>query len=75
MHSISFVEAHEVMHRGGNEFATARHCHIDVSIGHDGSTVRVYDFPVDARMMIDLFIEDLERAGLGEMAVASARDR
>ena len=71
MHSISLMEAHEVMHGRGNEFATARHSHIDVGIGHNGSTVGVNDFPVDARMMIYLFLEDLERAGLGEMTVAS----
>ena len=72
MHSIGFMETHEVTHRRGNKFATARHFHIDVGVGHNGSTVRVYDFAVDTRMMIDLFLEDFERAGLGKMAVASA---
>ena len=37
VHSISFMEAHEVTHGRGNKFATARHFHVDVSIGHNRS--------------------------------------
>ena len=75
MHPIRFVEAHEVAHGGGNEFAAARHSHVDIRVRHNGSAVGVYDLPVNARMMIDLFLEDLEGAGLSQMSVTSTRDR
>ena len=71
MHSISFMETHKVTHGGGNKFAAARHFHVDICIRHNGSAIGVYDLPVNARMVIDLFLEDLERAGLGEMSVTS----
>jgi hypothetical protein len=65
VHTISFMEAHEITHGRGNKFAALRHFHIDVGIGHNRSAVRVHDLPVNARMVIDLFLQDLERSGLG----------
>ena len=74
VHSISFMEAHEVAHRCGNEFAAVRHFHIDIGVGNNRSAIPIYDLPVNARMMIYLLLKDLERPGLSKMAVASARD-
>ena len=71
MHSISFMEPHEVTHGCGNKFSAARHFHVDIRVRHDGLAVRVYDLPVNARMMIDLFLKDSEGAGLREMSVTS----
>ena len=48
VHSISFMEAHEVTHGRGHEFATARHFHVDIGVGDNGVAIRVHDLPVDA---------------------------
>ncbi len=48
VHSISFMEAHEVAHGRGNEFTTARYFHVDVSVGYNGLAIRVHDLAVDA---------------------------
>src|SRR5207244_1901298 len=48
VHSISFMEAHEVTHRCGNEFATTRHFHVDISVGNNGLAIRIHDLAVDA---------------------------
>jgi len=48
VHSISFMEAHEVAHGRGNKFTTARHFHVDISVGHNGLSIRVHDLAVDA---------------------------
>ena len=48
VHSISFMEAHEVMHGRGHEFATARYFHVDIGVGDNGVAIRVHDLPVDA---------------------------
>ena len=48
VHSISFMEAHEVAHGRRNKFTTARYFHVDVSVGHNGLVIRVHDLAVDA---------------------------
>ena len=48
VHSISFMEAHEVAHGRGNEFTTARYFHVDISVSHNGLAIRVHDLAVDA---------------------------
>ena len=48
VHSISFMEAHEVAHGRRNKFTTVRYFHVDVSVGHNGLAIRVHDLAVDA---------------------------
>ena len=48
VHSISFMEAHEVAHGRGNKSTTARYLHVDISVGHNGLAIRVHDLAVDA---------------------------
>jgi hypothetical protein len=74
VHSVSFMEPHEVTHGRGNKFATSRYFHVDISVGHNGLAIRVHDLAVDAGVMIYLFFEDLERPGLRKMPVPPARD-
>ena len=71
MHTISFMETHEITHGRWNKFAAARHFHVNICIRHNGPAIGVYDLSVNARMMIDLFLDDFEEAGLGEMSVTS----
>ena len=71
VHSISFMETHEVTHGRRNKFAAARHFHVNICISHNRSATGVYDLSVNAGMMIDLFLENLEGAGLREMSVTS----
>ena len=75
VHSIRTMEPHEIRHRRGNKSATARHVHIDVSIGHDRPAVTVDDFAIDTRMMTPLLLDNFERASLGQMSVTPARYR
>jgi len=75
VHSIRTMEPHEIRHRRGNKSATARHVHIDVSIGHDRPAVTVDDFAIDTRMMTPLLLDNFERASLGQMPISAARDR
>ena len=48
VHSISFMEPHEVTHWRGNKFTSSRHFHVDISVGHNGLAIRVHDLAVDA---------------------------
>ena len=48
VHSISFMEAHEVAHGRRNKFTTARYFHVDISVSHNGLAIRVHDLAVDA---------------------------
>src|SRR6266404_7019392 len=75
VHSIGAVESHEVRHRRGNKLAAARHVHVNVSVGDNCAAIAVHDFAVDTRMMTPLLLDDFERAGLGQMPVAAARDQ
>ena len=75
MHSICFMETHEVTHRRGNEFAAARYFHVNIGIRDNGPALGVDDLSVNARMMINFFIQHLEGAGLGKVTVATARNR
>lgn len=47
VHSVGFMEAHEVAHGRRNKFVAARYFHVDVSVGHNGLAIRVHDFAVD----------------------------
>src|SRR6266480_615072 len=42
--TISFMEAHEVTHEHGNKFATARHFHVEISVGHNVLVILFFFF-------------------------------
>ena len=60
VHSIGAVEAHKIGHRRWNKSAAARHFHVDIRIGDNGAPVPIYNLAVNARIVIALFVNDLE---------------
>src|SRR5689334_8430815 len=68
------MKTHEPGHRRRNKFVTARNFHVYVGIGDNRSSVRIDDLAVNARVMISLLLDDLERAGLSQMTITSAGD-
>jgi hypothetical protein len=62
------------MHRCRNEPATARHFHVGIGIRYNRGAAGIDNLAVNTRVMIDFFLDHLERAGLGQVSVAPARD-
>src|SRR3954452_25116948 len=75
MHAVRAIESHEIAHWRGNELPAARHLHVGICIGDYGIAGAVDDLAVNRREVIPFLLDYLERAGLGQMAGASARDR
>ena len=74
MHPVSAVESHEVMHRRWDKLSATRDLHVSVRVRHDGVPPRINNFPIHARVMTALLVEDRKRARGGQMAVATTRD-
>src|SRR2546423_1661500 len=72
MHSSRLVKPHEVTHWSRDEFPAARYLHVGVGISYNRVASRIHDFAVHRRIMVSLFLNDLETTGFAEMAVASA---
>ena len=49
--------------------------HVDVGIGDNRASRAIDDLAVDTRIMTPFFLDHLERTGLGQMSIASARNR
>lgn len=60
VHSVGAVESHKVGHRCWNKSAAARHFHVDIRVGDNCASERVYNLAVNARIVIALFFNDLE---------------
>lgn len=73
--TVGAIEANEIAHRCRHKAAAARDTHVHIGIGNDGSAGPIDDLAVDVGMMIELFLDDFEGAGLREMTVTAGRDR
>lgn len=62
------------MHWRWDKLSAARDLHVSVRVRHGGVPARINNLPIHARVMIALLVQDRERAGPGQVAVASTRD-
>ena len=62
------------MHGRGDKPSAARDLHVGIRVGHDGVPARINNFPIHARVMTALLVQDRERARAGQVAIASTRD-
>ena len=69
------MEPHKIGHRRWNKSAAARDFHVHIRIGDNGASEPVHNLPVNARIVIALFFNNLERAALGQMPIASTGNR
>ena len=63
------------MHWGWDKLSAARDLHVSVRVRNNGVPARINNLPIHARVVIALLVQDRERAGPGQVAVASTRDR
>ena len=62
------------MHGRRDKLSAVRDLHVSIRVGHDGVPARINNLPIHARVMIALLVQDGERAGPGQVAIASTRD-
>jgi hypothetical protein len=75
VHSVRSVKSHEVVHRRGDKLSTTRDLHVCVCVGDDRIPARINNFPIYARVMRLLLLEDLEDPRFGQVSIASTRNR
>jgi len=62
------------MHWRWDKLSAPRDLHVSVCVRHGGIPARINNFPIHARVMTALLVQDRERARPGQVAVASTRD-
>src|SRR5262249_8339032 len=62
------------MHRRWNKLSATRHLHVGVRVRYDGVPVRINNFPIHARVMTALLVQDREGTRFRQVAVTSTRD-